>query len=1240
MIFYSFRNVAISVLIFLFLFAFLFINKSFAWVSTTGGSLDSAYENSVPMFDYSIRNIIETPDNKILIGGAFTSESLVGYNRLARLNTDASIDTSFNIGTGFNSDVRQVAIDSNGKYLVIGDFTFFNGVTQNRAIRLNTDGSKDGVFNIGTGFNVAVNGVAEADDGKLYFIGNFTSFNGNVRNRIVRLFPDGTLDNSFNIGSGFNGSVNEVKIQSDGKIILVGNFTTYNGATFNRIIRLNTDATVDNSFNIGTGLNNTPVTIAIQSDGKILVGGAFNSYNGVTRNSIVRINTNGSIDTSFDLTTAILGNVDDIEVLSDGRISMVGGFTYYKTTPTLVLMSRSARFLSDGTPDTYYSFPDGYTTDHLITAEGDIYLVGQFYLYNSSPRHFIVKTNLYGTQDESFQVNPSEGLNGPVNTVASINNEDIYLGGYFTYFNGFSQNYFLKVNNLGQKDNSFNIGSGFDTYVTTIAVNADGKVYVGGFFNIYNGTNAKRIVRLNTDGSIDNSFVIGTGFNNRVDKIIILNNGKVLVAGNFTNYNGTNVNRIVLLNTDGSIDNTFEIGTGFNQNVIDLTLNADGKIIVVGNFTSYKDILVNRIVRLNNDGSIDNTFNVGSGLNSTVMQVEVDYENKVLVAGSFTSYNGTTRNRIVRINNDGSIDNSFNIGTGFNSTINSLAVQPDGKVIVGGLFVTYNGLTANRLIRLNKYGTIDADFNSGIGLGSVTNNNADRVDAIGFLPNGKILIAGRFNLYNNNRISFFMILENNVQYQIYSSNSNIDYINTFGESVKIGSSTGSVSNNQQIYLIHNGIYISDLTVDFSLAMSHDWRNVIFESDLLNSSVYIYNLNPIDASGASATHSLFIPKKDGQDGVFICPNASNLSDVFIGCVGGYSINEGNPALSIVSINSVEYWRVSGLTSTGGLGKYLSGQSFEILPNSAEMNEILEVNLIYQSLGGFNNGDRVQFTFEESAGFILQNTCTNPTIDANGDNITDGSATIISGNTYEYLFNNSIIGPVDLSFCVNITTPNNLGSYNVVLNDDNSSFGSTLFYIGGDNEFNMSAHVPPTISLNIRSVDDLSETSSCTFGTINSTTLIPNYDNIVDTNRGECGYGLAVSTNSPNGFVVQVSANAGLMSGTNEIVSINNGDLFLSGKEGYGFASITASTKGRNVVTGEFNQTITREGVFGLGTASIPQTSTSIFSHSSTVDYLAGGDNMDLNIIIHGLVIGSGTPAGSYSQDITYTVTPIF
>jgi uncharacterized delta-60 repeat protein/prepilin-type N-terminal cleavage/methylation domain-containing protein len=198
---------------------------------------------------------------------------------LASGDKDPSFDTGIpSTSVRFSSTVLAIAKQSDDKNVIGGVFTSYQGVVSNYIARLNSDGSRDTQFNTGLGFNAAVNTIEIQGDGKILAGGSFTAFNGLTINRIVRLNSDGSLDTSFNFGTGFNNIVNKISVQSDGKILVGGSFTTYQGVANNYIIRLNLDGSRDNSFNVGMGFNNIVNTINVQSNGKILVGGLFVSY--------------------------------------------------------------------------------------------------------------------------------------------------------------------------------------------------------------------------------------------------------------------------------------------------------------------------------------------------------------------------------------------------------------------------------------------------------------------------------------------------------------------------------------------------------------------------------------------------------------------------------------------------------------------------------------------------------------------------------------------------------------------------------------------------------------------------------------------------------------------------------------------------------------------------------------------------------------------------------------------------
>jgi len=306
-------------------------------------------------------------------------------------------------------------------------------------------------------------------------------------------------------------------------------------------------------------------------------------------------------------------------------------------------------------------------------------------------------------------------------------------------------------------DPAFTVGNGFNSTVKSLAIDSNGKVVVGGYFTTYDGLGRKFIARLKSDGTLDTSFNVGTGFDNNVVSLAIQSDGKVIVGGDFTNYNGTARSRIARLNTDGSLDTLFNIGTGFDSpspSVESVVIQSDGKIVVGGDFTSYNGTARSRIARLNTDGSLDTNFAAfGTGFNNTVYSMVIDPLNNIVVGGDFISYNGISRRRIARLNSIGGLDSSFTpTGTGFNSTVYSLAIS-NGGVIAGGTFTNYNTVaspkTAN-IVRLNGDGSLDTSFAlSGSGFDGAIYGLTTQSD-------GKIVVGGNFTNYNGaarNRIA-------------------------------------------------------------------------------------------------------------------------------------------------------------------------------------------------------------------------------------------------------------------------------------------------------------------------------------------------------------------------------------------------------------------------------------------------------------------------------------------------------
>ncbi len=332
------------------------------------------------------------------------------------------------------------------------------------------------------------------------------------------------------------------------------------------------------------------------------------------------------------------------------------------------------------------------------------------------------------------------GKNPSVYAIAVQRDGKVVVGGQFVSFNGKECKYIARLNNDGTLDESFNSGSGFNNPVRTLSIQPDGKIIVGGQFTSYNGSEQNHIIRLNSDGTKDESFNVGSSFNDIVYATVVQPDGKIIAGGKFTNFNGTWQNNVARLNTDGTIDLVFYPEKGLNDIVFALALQEDGKVLAGGVFTVFNGNPVNHLIRLNSDGKADISFNSGAGFDNEVRAISVDGDNKIIAGGYFTTYNGKTSNHIVRINSNGSIDESFKSGSGFNGSVLAISVLTDNRIIAGGFYTTYNGTERKNLARLNADGTLDVSFVTGKGANA---------GVMAIHVKNTITIAGSFSVYND-----------------------------------------------------------------------------------------------------------------------------------------------------------------------------------------------------------------------------------------------------------------------------------------------------------------------------------------------------------------------------------------------------------------------------------------------------------------------------------------------------------
>ena len=722
------------------------------------GGIDKTFNSTIGAgADATVKSIIEQTDGKIIIAGEFISYDYKSKNRIARLNADGTVDNSFNVGTGANAAVSAAILQSDGKIVITGGFTSYNGIAKNRIARINADGTLDTTFEPGSGFN-SYTTIAAQTDGKILIGGYFTSYNGVARKHIARVNSDGTLDTSFGSAVGLDSTVKEIVLQPDGKILIIGDFLAFDGISRKNIARLNADGTLDTTFNPGNGANGIE-TIAVQADGKILIGGYFSTYNFTSRSCFARLNSDGTLDTTFNLGTGFNGSVRKIIPQSNGKMVIGGSFTSYNG----IAKNSMARLNSDGTLDNSLDSGTGANESiYSITVKtnGKILTGGNFTTFNTALIGRLAQLNEDGTIDTTF-LNPGgfgSGSNQSIDRMAlQADGKILITGEYITSYNGILRKRLARLNSDGTLDTTFNPGTGPSSTVYTIATQNDGKILIGGRFGNYNGISRNGIARLNTDGTLDTTFNIGTGVNNNIYSIAVQNDGKILISGLFTSFNGVSRNRFARLNTDGTLDTAFDPGVGPDNVIYSIVTQADGQIIIAGNFKKYNGTSKECIARLNTDGTLDTTFNAGISIEWNVDVVKIQTDGKLLVSGTFIGFTGVNSPPpgLARLNADGSLDPTFvaqsmffaNQGTNPYTNPSSMAMQSDGKIIIGGTITSYGGTPILNIARLNTDGTHDTTFVAGTG---IANNQgiSSSVDNIIIQPDGKILISGVFILYN------------------------------------------------------------------------------------------------------------------------------------------------------------------------------------------------------------------------------------------------------------------------------------------------------------------------------------------------------------------------------------------------------------------------------------------------------------------------------------------------------------
>ena len=397
----------------------------------------------------------------------------------------------------------------------------------------------------------------------------------------------------------------------------------------------------------------------------------------------------------------------------------------FPRTATLTILDNQLVFSPAGSVDQTTASGIGfnnYVLSLALQADGDLLAGGNFTFYNQYPIDYVARLNTDASRDSTFLVNQA-GANGLVNQVLSQvpaggqTNGNIMLAGGFSQVDQVNRAGIARLNPDGSLDTTFNPGAGADNAVYAVAqqflpgatTNVPNLAYyvIGGSFENYDGYPAPGVGRLTATGAVDPNFnpQAGIGGSNAAVRAVAIDaNNRILLGGDFTIFNNQPHHHLVRLNVDGSLDSSFQafdgVASDINGSVRALLIQPDGQILIGGSFTNVSGSNYNCVARLNTDGSVDTSFNVGAGCDNLVLAIALDSQNRILLGGEFARASGVTRNGITRLNPDGTVDPTINFGYGANGYVDTIVIQENDEINVGGGFTTFDGLPENNFVRL------------------------------------------------------------------------------------------------------------------------------------------------------------------------------------------------------------------------------------------------------------------------------------------------------------------------------------------------------------------------------------------------------------------------------------------------------------------------------------------------------------------------------------------------------------
>jgi uncharacterized delta-60 repeat protein len=655
-------------------------------------------------------------------------------------------------------------------------------------------------------------------DGRFVAVGAFTEYNGVTQNRITRLLPNGGIDSSYAMGNGFDPqwttnatSVWLAQLTPTNRLLTGGNFTMYGGTPAAAVARLNAGGGLDPSFTLDSALAPfSPVGLLVQDDDRTLLWQAGDaSAQAVGRPRIVRVTAAGAVDNSFQLLgvaasespgSVVMGDAGQLYFALGGRpeifrtAAAVAPVIATPPTAQVVALGAAATLTvsASGVPaPTYQWYKDGAPVGGATDAA---LVIGTVALADAG-NYTVVASNGLGSTTSAAAALVVGGVTVPVITtqpadVTVVSGQTATLSaaavgtGTLTYQwrrNGFAlpgasapsyvlpgatrsaaDFYDVVVSNaegsvasrmarlsvaptsypgLVTRDEAWDLRPEVDgATVTAFLALPDGRTYVAGTMTSVNGQRRYGVFRLNADQTLDPTFV-PPEIDGTVSALAVQPDGRLLIAGAFVRIYGIVRSRLARLNSDGSVDPSFNpAGTGPGSTVNSILVQADGQILIAGSFSTYNGVSRSGFAQLSSDGLLTNAPGVVVG--GTAISLAPLAGGRVVIGGNFTAINGTPRPSVAVLKSDLTLDATFNPGSGNAGNVNIVIPQADGRVVIGGTFSAVNGTPRARLARLNADGSLDGAFDPG-----ATFNGT--VTSLGLASGDRIVVGSYYTPVNS-----------------------------------------------------------------------------------------------------------------------------------------------------------------------------------------------------------------------------------------------------------------------------------------------------------------------------------------------------------------------------------------------------------------------------------------------------------------------------------------------------------